>query len=174
MVKANGLFIFLSRYFWLLALLAASFNAGLFGRTAKKFIKPDPSLAPGYVRLQRGYLFWLSLPWIIMGLGGTIGGIPSVWYYFRPCDGNPYVLAWFGAIIIEWIIGTAWLFFRKGAETLAKYPGIFTIYYKGKRQAIQDPVIIKILWVAALAAGITAFSLLWTVNIPLPDLCLGN
>ncbi len=109
-----------------------------------------------------------------MGLGGTIGGIPSVWYYFRPRDGNPYVLAWFGAIIIEWIIGTAWLFFRKGAETLAKYPGIFTIYYKGKRQAIQDPVIIKILWVAALAAGITAFSLLWTVNIPLPDLCLGN
>jgi hypothetical protein len=105
-----------------------------------------------------------------MGIGCTVGKVPSVWYYFRPRDGNPYVLAWFGSVVALWIMGTVWLFFRNGAETLAKYPGIFTVYYKGKRQAVQNPIIIKILWITILAAGMTALIMMWIITIPLPDI----
>lgn len=52
---------------------------------------------------MRGYLVWMNLPWVVMGVGCTIGGIPSASYIF----------------------GAYWLFFKGGAGMLVRYPGVF-------------------------------------------------
>jgi len=159
-----------TRFFWLIAIVVTGINFLIFKKRSQKHILENPELAKGYASLFRGYLFWLNIPWVIMGLGCTIGGIPSVWHFFRPRDGNPYVLAWFGCVFALWIIGTFWLFFRKGAETLARYPGAVEIYYGWKRKEITNPMWIKIIWLLALAGGIFGVVMMWFMEIPISNL----
>jgi hypothetical protein len=162
------LFKFISKYFWLVAIVFTGVNCFIFKRRSRKHIKENPELAKGYATLFRGYLFWLNIPWIIMGIGCTLGGIPSVWYYFRPMDGNPFVLAWFGCIFALWILGTFWLFFRGGAEMLAHHPGALEFTYGLRRKAITNPAWIKALWLLALAGGIFGAAFMWVTDIPIP------
>jgi hypothetical protein len=89
---------------------------------SRERIRQRPELAAGYQRLIWGYLFWGNLPWIIMGLGLELGGLPSIFSYFRPRDGNPFVLAFFIVVFAVWILGFWWLFFARGAEFLVEHP----------------------------------------------------
>lgn len=142
------------RYFWLVAIAFTVVNFFTFKKTAKKHIEENHELEKGYSTLFRGYLFWMNIPWVIMGVGCTIGGIPSVWYYFRPRDGNPYVLAWFGCVFALWILGTFWLFFRGGAEILSRHPGAIEFSYGWKTKELTNPAAIKVVWLLALAGGV--------------------
>ena len=164
------LFAFISKYFWLVAIVFTTVNFFVFKRRSEKHIKENPELAKGYSKLFRGYLFWMNIPWIIMGIGCTIGGVSSVWYYFRPRDGNPYVLAWFGSVFALWILGTFWLFFRGGAEMLAHHPGAVEFNYGLKRKEITNPTRIKVFWLLALAGGIFGVAFMWFMEIPMPNL----
>lgn len=111
----------------------------MFRKRAQEHIGKNPQLKEGYAALFRGYLFWMNLPWVIMGIGCTVGGIPSVWHYFRPRDGNPYVLAWFGSVFFLWVLGTFWLFLKSGAEMLAGHPGAIELRYGVKRKDLANP-----------------------------------
>jgi len=104
-----------------------------------------------------------------MGFGCTIGGIPSVWHYFRPRDGNPFVLAWFGSVFFLWIAGAFWLFIKDGAKTLAKHPGAIEFRIGFKRKDISNPTMIKALWLLCLAGGIIGVVMMWIMDIPLPN-----
>jgi len=63
------LFKFISKYFWLVAIVFTGINCFTFKRRSKKHIKENPELAKGYSILFRGYLFWMNVPWIMMGIG---------------------------------------------------------------------------------------------------------
>jgi len=104
-----------------------------------------------------------------MGFGCTIGGIPSVWHHFRPRDGNPFVLAWFGSVFFLWIAGTFWLFIKDGAKTLAKHPGAIEFRIGFKRKDISNPIMIKALWLLCLAGGIIVVVMMWAMDIPVPN-----
>jgi hypothetical protein len=158
-----------SRYFWLLVLVITLTNWLRFRRKAQKYIGKNPQLEQGYAPLIRGYLFYTSLPWVVMGIGCTLGGVPSVWNYFRPRDGNPYVLAWFGSVFFLWVSGTFWLFFKGGAETLARYPGALEFRYGLKSKVTTSPLTIKALWLLLLASGIIGTAIIWSTNIPIPN-----
>jgi hypothetical protein len=112
-------FALVSRYFWLIAIMVTGINGLIFRKKARKYVEEDPQLEEGYAALLRGYMVWMNIPWVVMGIGCTGGGVPSLWHYFRPRDANPYVLAWFGSVFLLWVLGTFWLFFRNGAEKLA-------------------------------------------------------
>ena len=56
-----------------------------------------------------------------MGIGCTVGGVPTVFHYFQPRDGNPFVLAWWAVFFALYIIGAYWIFFSNGAHILTKY-----------------------------------------------------
>ncbi len=155
------MFDIISRFFWVLAIAVTFANVAFFKRRSVRQIKVNPDLSEGYAKLLRGYVFWLNIPWVVMGIGCTIGGVPTVWHYFRPSDGNIYVLAWFGAVFLLWILGTYWLLFQGGAEMLVKHPGAF-------RTDINSPTIIKLLWLACLAGGVVGVIFMWTMNIPVP------
>jgi hypothetical protein len=161
---------FISRYFWLMAIGATAANWVIFRKSAQKHIAENPQLQEGYAALLRGYLVWMNIPWLVMGVGCTVGGVPSVWHYFRPSDGNPYVLAWFGSVFLLWLLGTFWLFFREGAEKLARHPGAVKFASGLRSMDVTNPALIKAFWLMTLAGGVTGVAIMWLVDIPLPAL----
>lgn len=165
-----NLFKMISNYFWIIAIVFTCINVLIYKYHSKKHIQQNLKLAEGYKKLFRGYLFWMNIPWVIMGIGCTLGNVPSIWHYFRPKDGNPYVLAWFGSVIILWILGTNWLFLRNGAEIIAKHPGTLIMYYGFKRIEIINPNLIKIFWLLCLAGGISGLIFMWIMDVPIPNI----
>ncbi|MEN6319548.1 MAG: hypothetical protein ABFD82_12425 [Syntrophaceae bacterium] len=161
-------FELISKHFWFIAITVTIINWLIFRKRAQKYIQKNPQLEEGYASLFRGYLFWMNIPWVIMGIGCTFGGVPSVWHYFRPMDGNPYVLAWFGSVFCLWILGTFWLFFRDGAETLVQYPGAIEFRYGLKSKDITNPAVIKALWLLVLPFGIVGVAIMCSIEIPIP------
>ncbi len=122
----------------------------------------------GRNRFLLGYLFWMNLPWVVMGIGCTIGGVPTVFHYFRPRDGNTFVLAWWGAVLVLYIVSIYWVFFCGGVEKLGNYQ-FFYYRYIGSSVPISSPNAIKLLFALCLAGGIIAAVFMWTVDMPLPE-----
>jgi hypothetical protein len=165
-----NIFILIFKYFWLIALIATVINWLSFRKNIQKQIKKQPRLSKEYESLILGYLSFMSLPWLVMGVGCTIGGVTSVWHFFRPRDGNPYVLAWFGCIFFLWVSGTFWLFFKNGAETLAQIPGAVQFSNFGTIKDITDPKLIKLIWVLMLICGSIALAIMWNSNMQIPNI----
>ncbi len=155
------MFEIISRFFWVLAIFVTLLNVAIFKARSLRHIKNNPELREGYGKLLRGYVVWLNIPWIVMGIGCTLGAVPTIWHYFRPSDGNPYVLAWFGSVFLLWTLGSYWLLLRGGAEMLVKHPGAFTT-------DISSPTIIKLIWLACLSGGVAGIIFMWNMNIPIP------
>jgi hypothetical protein len=162
------IFALISKYFWVVAIIVTMINLLIFRKRGQKHIQDNPHLEEGYTSLFRGFLLWMNIPWIVMGIGCTFGGVPTVWNYFRPRDGNPHVLAWFVTIFFLWILGTFWLFFRDGAEKLVRHPGALEFWCGLKKKDITNPVLIKTLWLLALVFGVVGFVLMWYLEFPLP------
>ena len=159
------LFDLISKYFWLIMIAVTAINLVMFRKRAQKYIEEKPELKDGYETLFRGYLFWMNIPWVVMGIGCTLGGVPSVWHFFEPRDGNPYVLAWFASVFFLCAFGTFWLFFRGGAETLARHPGAVEFRYGFKRKDVTNPKVIKAYWLLSLAVVIVAVVMMWYMDI---------
>lgn len=96
-----------------------------------------------------------------MGLGCLIGGVPSVDHFFRPRDGNPFVLAFFASVFLVWGLGTHWLFARGGAEMVVRHPGLLNF-------DPRSPALLRFLWCLSLAGGIVAAVAMFLVDVPLP------
>lgn len=79
--------------------------------------------------------------------------------YFRPRDGNPFVLAWFCLVFAEWILVFTWIFFFGGAKFLASHPG-FTRY------DVKSAAAVKVLCCLMIIGGVIGFMLMWNLNIP--------
>jgi hypothetical protein len=149
------------KWFWAIAIFFSFLNTRIFRFRARPHIQAHPELEAGYRTLIKGYLTWGNLPWVVMGIGCTFGGIPSVFYFFRPQDRNPFVLAFWFSILLLWILGTNWLLFRGGAEMLVKHPGILNFHFKSPRT-------ILFFWFFSIAGGVVAFLIFVSQDIPLP------
>ena len=153
----------ISKWFWAICILVMLLNGGIFWLRAQKHIKSNPELKKGYEKLLRGFLTWGNLPWIVMGVGITVGGVSSIWDYFNPREGNLYVLAFFITVILIWVLGSYWLFVRNGAVELAAHPGLFN-------HDIQNPTLIKLIWAAGVLGGMVAVFMMYVQAIPLPKM----
>src|SRR5262249_49359741 len=70
---------------------------------------------------------WQSLPWLVMGAGVLVGGVPSVTHFVRPAVGGPFVRA-FWVVVYGWICLTGYWGIRGGgAEILARHPGLLNV-----------------------------------------------
>jgi hypothetical protein len=155
------LFAIMTKWFWAVCIAVTFLNAGIFRFRAQRHIREHPELADGYRSLIRGFISWGNIPWIVMGLGCTIGGVRGVWHYLRPRDGNPWVIAWFASVFALWLLGTYWLLFRGGAEMLVRHPGLFNV-------ELKRPSTIKLLWFICLAGGIFGVIMMFTQDMPMP------
>ena len=154
--------------FWIFALLIGIINAVIFKFKSIKYIEEKPELKEGYNKIIRGFLFWGSIPFLIMGCGTLTGHTPNIFDYFRPRTLYPFVILFHLSIILIWLYGSYWIYFRDGAEFLSKHPGIVQ-----KSNFLQDkysicPKEIKFVWGLGLTFGIIAMIMMWVINIPVP------
>jgi hypothetical protein len=136
----------ISRYAWILFILVTIANGLIWWKRSKPFVLARPELQAGYRRLVRGWILWGSIPWVVMGIGCTVGGIPNCFQFFRPRDGNYFVLAWWSSILLLIILGTFWMF-TGGAEAIAAHPGILNKSFAGE---YPSPRGIKVIWCLAM------------------------
>jgi hypothetical protein len=75
---------------WVVFFVFTVVYAGVAWVASRRYIRADTELAPGYKTIVTGILTWGNIPWIVMGIGLMVGGVPSMFHFFRPRDGNPY------------------------------------------------------------------------------------
>jgi len=151
----------LTRWFWAVCIIVTLLNAAIFRSRANRHIQAHPELEEGYRTLLKGFVIWGNLPWVIMGVGCVFGGVPSVFHFFRPRDGNPFVLAFLASVFLEWILGTYWLIYRGGAQMLVNHPGLLNL-------DLKTPRMVVLFWFLSLAGGILAVIMMFSRDIPLP------
>ncbi len=150
-------FTFISQYFWVLCLLFGALN---YLRTRMGLSAQARIEAAAYLR---NFALGMNLPWLVMGAGQLTGYTPTVWYYFRPQDGNPFVIAWLATIFLASYIYAWWVFFAGGAEKIRHFNLLLML---GQRQ--QPVWAIKLF--AAIGVLMFPFWVCMTVslNAPLP------
>lgn len=155
-------FSLISRHFWAIAVVTTLINIAIWKRRSRKYVAEKPELAKGYEELFKSATAWLNIPWVVMGIGVTFGNVPSILHYFRPQDGNPYVLSWFGSVFFLWLAGVYWIFFHDGATTLINYPGLFNYNFSSPSQ-------VKLFLMLCLAGGIFGVVMMFTMDIPVSN-----
>lgn len=151
--KPIGIFVF--DYAWILFILVAFLNAGMLKLRSNRIMKLHPELQDGYDQFIKGFLSFMNIPWIVLGIGMVFGGIPSTFSFFTPRHGNLFVIAFHVSVIILWLLGVWWIFFKGGAEFLVKYKGVF-------HPDIQSPLTVKLLFSLMLLGGVIGEIIFWS------------
>ena len=136
-------------------ILVTLINGFIFKRRSSVIVSKQPELRDGYDRLLKGYLIYFNIPSVIIAIGTLIGGVPSIISYFRPRDGNPFVIAFHIAVVIMWLLSIWWVYFKGGAEFLVKYKGFFN-------RDFQSPTNVKIFFGLTLLGGLLGMILMWS------------
>jgi hypothetical protein len=141
----------LLKHFWLI-LIGGSFLSVLVMKVrTRKYVEQNPILLEGYEKLFRGFILYLNLPWIIMGIGMIFGDFPTIFDFMTAAEkGNLFSLVFYGTIGVLLFLGVVWIYFRGGAELLVDHPGLLN-------WNIQSPLMIKILFAILLAGCIYGF-----------------
>jgi len=148
-----NVFKFVSQYYWLIFIGVAVINYLMMDRSG----------------LRGKYLGWLwglsCVPWLVAGYGQIVGGVPNVWALFRPQDRNPYAWAFYGSILIVYVIGVYWVLFRDGAR-IAEELQLVKFNTPGKSGALSA-FWIKMLAVTALPFFALWLWIAWKMNVPI-------
>lgn len=153
---------------WIFLIVMTCVNGFVWQFKSKKYIAENPDLKEGYESLIKGWFIFGNIPWVIMGIGMLTGLTKSMDEFFNPRLENPIIIVFFLAIIVEWILGSRWIFFQGGAEKLVKHPGMFTQTEKGNEKF--ELMKIKLLWIAGMIGGVFGLYMMWKMNIPLETL----
>ena len=145
---------------WLIAIAVTCVNAYLLRSRAAAEVARNPDLKEGYDQLFKGYLICLNVPWLVMGIGLMVGGARSVFDYFDPRAGNPYVIAFHLTSLILWALLVFWIYLGGGAEFLVRYPGVMNV-------DIKSPLTLKLLLGLMLFGGMAAEIVMWSGSLPL-------
>ncbi|MBE9032176.1 hypothetical protein IQ266_20770 [filamentous cyanobacterium LEGE 11480] len=148
----------LFNYFWLLSLFTNFLNSAIFWGRAQSRIRQNPELRSGYIRLIRGFIVIMSIPWIIMGIGLETGQTDSLAAYFNPRSGNQAVLAWWISLWAVMGFYLYWIWYRNGAEKLVKHPGLL-------RGNPNDATVIRLGSTIAIILGFVIHLVLFQVPI---------
>ena len=158
-------FRLISEYFWAVALAFSVFNYWKADHSgAMKAVAPDKvSEARIYLR---NFAAAGALPWVIMGAGQVTGATPTVWHYFRPQDGNVFVLAWLAAVFALSSTFAWWVFLANGAKTVVEYNLLAAVGQSGAKPPTER--VVKLF----AALGVFIFPIwvygVFSMNAPIP------
>ncbi len=154
---------FIFKHFWLLLIVATFINSFIIKFNSKKYILKNSDLEEGYSKLFKGMLFYLNIPWLIMGIGMLFGMTKNSFDFFNPKAMNPIVLTFHGSIIVLWVLSIWWIYFNKGAEFLANHPGAIQIQGPGIKKNLTAKQI-KMFWPIFILGGVFGMYLMWTYS----------
>ncbi|MEM9092476.1 MAG: hypothetical protein AAGC93_27565 [Cyanobacteria bacterium P01_F01_bin.53] len=148
---------------WLVAIAINAINATIFWVRAQPDIQQTPILKTGYIKLLLGFFVGLSLPWIVVGVGTTLGEIESIADYFYVREGNPSVVALWIVIWALILSFSQWLWFQNGAEILLRHPAI--LRSNSLNLESVSPKFLKLTWLAMLVMFIVPHvTILWLMK----------
>ena len=153
----------IDKVFWVIAIVVTGLNALVLRSRARKEIARNPELADGYTQLFRGYLVFLNIPWLVMGVGIIVGGTRGVFDYFDPRSGNPYVIAFHLTIFLLSALAVFWIYIAGGAEFLVRYPGVL-------KYDIKSPLVLKLLFALMLLGSLAGEIVMWSGRLPVRPL----
>jgi hypothetical protein len=137
---------------WVVALVAVLIHIPTMWRRVRPHIEAQPELLAGYRRLIYWNAFWMSLPWLVMGVGVNIGGVPTFLNFLRHMIGGPFVWAFWVVLFTEFLLLGYWAIWRGGAETLSAHPGIATYRAHSVR------------WMKWFLGGMAVFAIVWNIG----------
>ncbi len=157
-------FRLVSEYFWVIALAFSAINYWKARRDALRTVGPEK--ASEAITYLRNFALAGALPWVIMGVGQLSGETPTVWHYFRPQDGSPFVLAWLAAVFAISCLFAWWVLLKSGAKKVVEFNLMAALGQHGAKSPSEN----MIKFFAVL--GVLMFPL-WvftavSMNTPLP------
>lgn len=160
------LFQFIGHYFWAICLAFSGFNYFSAARqmeSASHISWANRDEAKRYLQI---FALAGAVPWFVMGFGQVVGGVPSVWHFFRPMDGNPYVIGWVTSAFTLSVCYAYWVLFRGGATKVKEYDLMSTF---GKRATLGNSI--KSIKVMAAIGPFVVIAWVWfttLINGPVP------
>ncbi len=150
------------RYIWALIIIYSYFNISA-PKPLLETWENDEKIIDEYKSLRKNILLTINIPWIIMGLGILSGDVPSVWRFFGPSNGDPFILLFFISAALVWIGALYWTFMSNGAEKVAKYQ-LFSLIFIGKRKEITASGF-KLYLVLMVIVSIITTLMMFTQNV---------
>lgn len=158
----------LFRHAWILFIVVNIVNGFILNYRSKKHIAQNPELEAGYRQYLKGWLIYGNIPWVIMMIGNLSGLTHSIYEYFNPKTLNPMVLTFHLSIIVLWVLGVRWIFFKGGAEFIENHPGLWRkSSFNGSTDVTAKQV--KLFFPLMLAGGIAGMVMMWTMDFTVPQ-----
>ncbi|SEP57023.1 hypothetical protein [Flavobacterium urocaniciphilum] len=155
--------------FWILFILFTIINVFIIKKKVEKYIVDNPEKENGYKLIIKNFLIFSIIPWVIIGIGNSLGLTNSVFEYLQPAKMNPIVLIFHFSIIMIWIMLFRFIFFKNGAKFLENHPGVITIKSIGNVNENPSEKTIKFFIAITLIGGIVGMTLMWFIEIPFPN-----
>ena len=99
-----------------------------------------------------------------------VGGVPNVWYFFRPQDRDPYVLTWFATLFVLALGLAFWVLLLGGAQKIVLFKPVDLKWYRtGFRGTTTGTVELTTTRVKLYAAAGPFWVAAWTWIVSLMD-----
>jgi hypothetical protein len=157
--------VIFGRYAWLIFLLSTVGFLWPSPRLRERLTN-DAAFAEVDRSIRRKAFLWMSVPWVVMGFGQLIGGVPSVWHFFDPRHGGPWVLAFFFSIFALWIASAYWIFAGDGAGVIVDHQLVAAHGIRGPIELTPNRV--RLFFALALLGGLVAVGLMFTGAFHVP------
>ena len=112
-------------WFWLVCIFVIILNGVAIWRRTKPFRAADSSLVGGYKSILWRACLWLAAPCLFIGAAQFTGEIETVMDIFNSSPG-PWVGLGFVSGVTSVVLFGVYIFFRGGAKTLSRYPGLLS------------------------------------------------
>lgn len=117
---ASQFFLLLSNHFGAVCVVVVMINVAIWWVLARRDWQDDPHRREEESKLLRGIAIVFGVPFLIMEAGALSPGQLTVWHFFRPQDGNPFVLGFFAWLFGFAIVFAIWVWFLGGDDFMAR------------------------------------------------------
>ena len=152
------------RHAWLVLTVFGTINLVVLWRNLRGRIAQRPDLAQGYRRYFLAAAIFFTLPWLLMGVGIEVGGVPNLFGFLSLRDRNPYVIAFYATLTVMLLLACYWVLLRRGAEFLVEHPGL------SGRNMPQSTAGIRVFRALMLAFWFVMLTLRWLNLLPVPSI----
>jgi len=141
-------------HMWIVFIAVMVTNGLIWKFKSQSRIKENPSLKEGRDKLFKGWIIYSNIPWLLMGFGMLSGLTSSLNDYMLAQEQNPFVIFYHIVLLVINVLGTRWMFFQGGAESLVQHKFVA----KGVEGQEKSEILkMKAMWLLVLLGGAMGF-----------------
>jgi hypothetical protein len=141
-------------YFWLFLIGLAIIKMIIVWLRLSRIVITRPELRHDSDVFLRGFLFYFSIPFLLMWVLQRAGGFNTPLFMFSMDVSNVFVFMSWLLILFSWIVLILWTFLQNGAEYLKEIRTVFMVL-PGSETGIKVVILVAVgLMMAAVITGI--------------------